>query len=304
MTAADADGDDEEPSGLMFEIDRTGADTTGTDLALATKNNKGKPRNVSKEQTDNNDSDEESGSDDNEDEIDGDEEEDDISAGPAWVDEDDDDLEVDLLGTNRLRKLRKNRDESQPLRGDDLQKRLRARYKSTMQATAQTQWARLDDENDEEEDDKQKDDDDEEDNIQLSSQPLLLQGKGSAVSGSTARLPPNILNVMRCPDANQADYNKAVVQAVHFHPGSDPDQPLMLTAGLDKTLRFFSVGTEKSEKLHGIHCKYSICCCATWSLDLSDTLMPQNNCLFSHVASITTGYFSSKASHLQCLVLG
>jgi U3 small nucleolar RNA-associated protein 18 len=29
----------------------------------------------------------------------------------------------------------------------------------------------------------------------------------------------------------------------------------MLTGGLDKSLRFFQIGEEKSEKIHGIHCK-------------------------------------------------
>ena len=165
---------------------------------------------------------------------------------PAWVDDDDDNLEVDLLGTHRLRKLRKNRDEKQPLRVDEFQKRLRDRYKSTMQATAQTQWAKV---HHDHYNDKPDEHDDEDDDVMLSSQPLLLQGKAS----STKRLPPNILKIMRCPDANQSDYNKAVVQAVHFHPGSDPDKPLLLTAGLDKTLRFFQVGAKKSEKVHGIH---------------------------------------------------
>ncbi|CAB9525449.1 RNA-associated protein 18 homolog [Seminavis robusta] len=239
----------EEDAGLMFEIDRTGVDDP-VELAESTeptilKNDKAdKQKSQDEKQID--DSDDES---DNDDDETGDSDDD----GPAWIDEDDEDLQVDLLETNRLRKLRKTRDETQPLRGDDLQKRLRNRYKSTMAATAQTQWARLDDDDKQEEPDKQQqnDDDDDQDDtdIQLSSQPLLQHG----ASSSTKRLAPNILSVVRCPDANQSDYNKAVVQAVHFHPGSDPDQPLLLTAGLDKTLRFFQVTAEGSEKVHGIH---------------------------------------------------
>jgi len=66
-------------------------------------------------------------------------------------------------------------------------------------------------------------------------------------------LPPQILNVVRCQDANRSDPNKSVVQAVNFHPASDPDRPLMLTGGMDKTLRFFLVDGEKNQKIHGIH---------------------------------------------------
>ena len=234
-------------SDILFEIDRTGVDdgkdsqdgkegtTSPTQFQQARKTS----------ERDDDDSDDED--DDNESEN-GQQNQD----KPAWVDDDDDEVQVDLLATDRLRKLRKYREEdttSKPLKGSELEQRLRARYKSTMQATAQTDWARLDDGRDRKGTDDEEEDD-EAAELKFSSQPLLAQG-----GGSTTRLPPNILNVMRCPDANQVDYNQSVVQAVNFHPGSDPDKPLMLTAGLDKTLRFFQVGTEKSEKIHGIHCK-------------------------------------------------
>lgn len=219
---------------FMFEIDRTGAehsDDEDEEEEPSNTNEEGEEHSATSE------------ADSIEDDDDNEKEE-----GPAWIDEDDDEVQVDLLKTARLRKLRKNKSEEDPLRGSELQKRLRARYKDTMQNTAQTQWARLDD------DGKDEDRDDEDEDtaavLQSSSQPLLLQG-----ASSSSRLPPNILNVMRCPDANQSDYNKAVVQAANFHPGSDPEKPLLLTAGLDKTLRFFQVSAEKSEKIHGIHCE-------------------------------------------------
>jgi hypothetical protein len=169
-------------------------------------------------------------------------------SGVAWVDEDDADLEVNLLGTSRLRKLRKTKTEeaASALSGVELEQRLRQRYQNTTQAAARTDWARLDGKGEEEEDQS----DVEDSALQSSSVPLILQ------SSASQRLPPNILNIMRCPDANQTDPNKAAVQAVNFHPGSDADRPLLLTAGLDKTLRFFQVGTEKSEKIHGVHCKF------------------------------------------------
>lgn len=214
---------DESPS-LQFQFDRTGASDNEEEdddkKQLATRQH---PLDDDGERSDDDDSSS-------------------VQDGPAWFDEDDDDVRVDLMGTDRLKKLRTSRSDDQPLSGTELQQRLRARYKSTLQATAQTEWARLDD----------KDEDEEDALLQSSSQPLLLQGASSS-SMSSSRMPPNILNVMRCPDANQAEYNQAVVQAVNFHPGSDPDRPLLLTAGLDKTLRFFQVGSETSDKIHGIH---------------------------------------------------
>jgi hypothetical protein len=226
------DGEDEEEAPFSFEIDRTGIseDQEDGDRNLA--------RSFNEADEERNDKTEE--------------------AGVAWVDEDDADLEVNLLGTSRLRKLRKTKTEeaASALNGRELEQRLRQRYQNTTQAAARTDWARLDEKGGSEEDQS----DAEDAALQSSSAPLVLQ------SSASQRLPPNILNIMRCPDANQADPNTSVVQAVNFHPGSDPERPLLLTAGLDKTLRFFQVGAEKSEKVHGIHCKFrSMTICRTRS---------------------------------------
>jgi U3 small nucleolar RNA-associated protein 18 len=228
-----SDDDDEEDKELGFVIDKTGEDVELDDEEMQAKSD-----------DENDDSDESLNE--------GEKDEDDA---PAWVDQDDNELSVDIVGTsNRLKKLRKSRDEvaAKALDGEEFERRLRKRYEETTQATARTDWARL-------EPAKKRpairDEDDEDDEAAL-----LASTSAPLLATSQHRLPPNILNIMRCPDANQADPNKAAVQAVHFHPGSNPDQPLLLTAGLDKTLRFFSVGAEKSEKIHGIHCKSSRKC--------------------------------------------
>jgi hypothetical protein len=158
---------------------------------------------------------------------------------PAWVDEDDAYVSMNLLETDRLKKLRKSRSERISLDGIELERRLRKRFQDTAMSTARTGWANVD----------SREKQEEEDNLLKSSTAPLL-------ASSLDRLPPQVLSVVRCPDANQQDPNQAVVQAVHFHPGSDPDRPLMLTAGLDKTLRFFQVDAEESQKIHGIHCEY------------------------------------------------
>jgi hypothetical protein len=220
------DDDDDEDKELGFVIDKTGEDVELDDEEMQAKSD-----------DENDDSDESA----NEGEKDDDDD------APAWVDQDDNELSVDIVGTsNRLKKLRKSRDEvaAKALDGEEFERRLRKRYEDTTQATARTDWARL-------EPAKKRATIRDEDNEAA----LLASTSAPLLATSQHRLPPNILNIMRCPDANQADPNKAAVQAVHFHPGSNPDQPLLLTAGLDKTLRFFSVGAEKSEKIHGIHCK-------------------------------------------------
>eukprot|EP00751_Fragilariopsis_kerguelensis_P033879 CAMPEP_0170969996 /NCGR_PEP_ID=MMETSP0735-20130129/44313_1 /TAXON_ID=186038 /ORGANISM="Fragilariopsis kerguelensis, Strain L26-C5" /LENGTH=517 /DNA_ID=CAMNT_0011389577 /DNA_START=40 /DNA_END=1594 /DNA_ORIENTATION=- len=185
---------------------------------------------------------------------------------PAW--EDPDDATIKLIdGSSRLKKLRSTRQETQALSSHELEQRLRKRYESSSQATARTDWAA--------ESKEPKITDDEEENMDGDDAALaLFSTSKSLLASSRNQLPPNILNIIRCPDANLADPNKAVIRCIDFHPGSDSDQPLMLTAGLDKTdfhpgsdsdqplmltagldktLRFFQIGEEKSEKIHGIH---------------------------------------------------
>lgn len=235
-TGVEREQEDCEPYvALGFEIDRKGADATREeddddegaetdDPLVAVCRDSSSKLSIRESDADNDEEDEER---------------------PVWFDEDDEKLEVDLLQTDRLRKLRKYRDEAaaSALEGADLTERLRERYKSTMQRTARTDWAKVDESISDFGDDQKKEAGAED----SSGGPLLRT--------SSRRLPPNILSVVRCPDANQADPNNAVVQSVHFHPSSEPDRPLMLTAGLDKTLRFFQVGEEESVKVHGIHCK-------------------------------------------------
>lgn len=141
------------------------------------------------------------------------------STNSVWKDDDDDQLQVDLTKQSQLKKLR--RDISETI-VTDYSDRLRARY-----SAAPPQWVTQ---------------------PQTSSQtstaqPLLLPATTNKTS---------ILNIERMPDANLDDPSKAVVRAVRFVGNN-----LVLTAGLDKTLRFFSISDNENEascqKIHGIH---------------------------------------------------
>ena len=66
----------------------------------------------------------------------------------------------------------------------------------------------------------------------------------------------------RCPDANRSDPHLSVTKVVQFYHHhnnnnsntSTESSTLLLTAGLDKTLRFFHCAEEESTKIHGVHC--------------------------------------------------
>lgn len=64
----------------------------------------------------------------------------------------------------------------------------------------------------------------------------LKQGASSLLGKSTT-LPAGILQTTRLRDGNQQDPSNAAIQSLEFHPNGD----MLLTAGLDKNLKFFQV---------------------------------------------------------------
>ena len=162
----------------------------------------------------------------------------------AWVDEDDENMTISLTKSGRTKKLRSSMEEDE-IQGSSYEQKLRERYAATTSATSRIDWASLP--QSDKDSDTDSDDEGTTSNLLSSTAPLL----------SNNRLQPNVLSITRCADANAGHYSNSTVQAVQFHPGSDEDEPLMLTAGLDKTLRFFKINgnedSEGSQKIHGVH---------------------------------------------------
>jgi len=239
----DGHGDGNIPSGSLFEIDRT-AGVALDDIDKETEND---DIHDNDEVSYNHDNDEESEENDDNDNI-----IENYNSSSAWVDEDDDNLTISLeKKADRLKKLRNTMNEN-IIDGKDYEQRLRTRFETTSSAIARTDWASVDHITQNEKDGgkiSQADDEEE------TSASKILSSTKSLLASSSSRLQPHILNVIRCPDANQNNYNQSTVNSVHFHPGSDEDDPLMLTAGLDKTLRFFKIsnGGESSQKIHGVN---------------------------------------------------
>ncbi len=177
----------------------------------------------------------------------------------AWEDEDDNQITVSLqTKADRVKKLRTTKSED-ILDGKEYETRLRERFISTSSAIARTDWAKVDSvHRDELEKGQSSDDNEGEDSTSAS---RILSSTTSLLASSSYKLQPHILNVVRCHDANQTNYNESTVQAVQFHQGSHEDEPLMFTAGLDKALRFFKIGNggESNVKIHGINCELYNC---------------------------------------------
>ena len=127
---------------------------------------------------------------------------------PAWQDDDDEDIRVDLRSASRLKKLRQAPTD-RVLKGAALEERLRARFKATK---GPQDWA-------------------------TASKPNAL---AEAAQDDESDDDDGDLRVARETDANVRAPSKSAISGVAFHASTD----LLVTGGLDKTLRFFRIDGE------------------------------------------------------------
>ena len=161
-----------------------------------------------------------------------------------WQDHDTSDIVISEKSNDRLKKLRDKRKQTK-WTTNQFEKRLRKRYEETALRTSHTQWASVTKEH------NHADSDDD-----LSEKQDTMQDSGIVFARKASRLPPNKIDIVRLKDVNATEPSGAVVRSIAFHPTSDSEMPLLMTAGLDKCLRFYSVGKdEESRKVHGIQCK-------------------------------------------------
>ena len=219
--------------------------------------------------------------------------------GAAWQDDDDDSNDegeskniISLIdGPNRIKKLRRFRDETDPISIKEYELRLRERFVNTSSVAARTDWAdvaNLTEEDGDRKKPKINDSDDseqsEEEEEKYSSVNRILQSNASlfAASSSAAPLPPTILDINRVQDGNIDDPSKSCVHALQFHPnaGKDydgsresSDSPLLMTAGMDKMLRFFRIDGETNGKVHGLRFDEMPIMCASFLGDSGSVVM-------------------------------
>eukprot|EP00605_Chrysophyceae_sp_TOSAG23-4_P001037 GSChrysophyteH1.ASY1.ANO1.1140.1 assembled CDS len=152
----------------------------------------------------------------------------------AWNDDDDDDLQVDLRKTDRLRKLQKADSEGKlnakdsEVSGSQLSRLLRERFQRSP-----LDWAHY---NEKESSDV--------DGL-LQSTDTMLQKKGGRARGD---LPSGRIDIQRLGDANAAEPSKGPIRCMQFHQNSS----VLMTGGADRFLRFFQVDGDRNEHLLGV----------------------------------------------------
>lgn len=147
-----------------------------------------------------------------------------IDRTAAWEDTDSATIHITEGSQDRLKKLRDTRQDTN-WHQSELEQRLRQRYQKTAVRTSRTNWAAVDTNTK-----KENEDDRDISMVESEAGPLFAKSRG--------RIPANIIDTVRLKDVNEQDPCGAVLRCVSFHQKSDPNEPLLLTAGLDKTVRY------------------------------------------------------------------
>ncbi|MBA0771460.1 hypothetical protein Gotri_019926, partial [Gossypium trilobum] len=168
----------------------------------------------------------------------------------AWVDEEEERTVINIAKVNRLRKLRKEEDES-VVSGSEYVSRLRAQH---AKLNPGTEWAKLDSglRNDHDYDDESSD---EEKGVVAASGygngevvDDILRTNEDLVVKSRVKLLPGLLEYSRLVDANAEEPSNGPINSVQFHRNAQ----LLLAAGLDRRIRFFQIDGKRNTKIQSV----------------------------------------------------
>ncbi|GAB4827347.1 hypothetical protein Ancab_034234 [Ancistrocladus abbreviatus] len=166
---------------------------------------------------------------------------------PAWVDDEEERTNINIAKVNRLRKLRKEEEET-IISGTTYVSRLRAQH---AKLNPGTEWAQLDS--------RAKgyssDEESELDSGIVASPGVKVQGADDIlrtdeelIVKNGAKLLPGILEYSRLIDANVEDPSNGPINSVQFHRNAQ----LLLSAGFDRKLRFFQIDGKRNTKIQSV----------------------------------------------------
>lgn len=163
----------------------------------------------------------------------------------AWEDPDEADATVNVAKVARLRKLRSTESEAE-LEGERYVQRIRTQHQRMNQRTS---WAALSKEEvDDVEAGAENESRDSRGLTRLFREGGALVDEDDGLAAAGRVLPKGMLEATRVHDANAAEPSKAVVRSVQFHPNGS----LLLTAGLDKSMRLFEIDGTHNPKVQGV----------------------------------------------------
>ena len=169
---------------------------------------------------------------------------------PVWVDDEEEKTNINISNVNRLRKLRKAEDESL-ISGSDYVARLRAQH---AKLNPGTEWAQRDSRSKAYSSDDDESSDEENGVVvapghkDVESVDDILRTNEDLVVKNGTKLLPGLLEYSKLVDANAEDPSNGPINSVQFHRNAQ----LLLTAGLDRRVRFFQIDGKRNTKIQSI----------------------------------------------------
>ncbi|RUS25002.1 WD40-repeat-containing domain protein [Jimgerdemannia flammicorona] len=171
----------------------------------------------------------------------------------AWRDDDDVTLRVSLMAEKRLRKLRDDEAED-TISGVEYEQRLRRQFEKIHPVPT---WCKLPSQTKSRKRPNRGTDSDYSDEEEQRSGPeededatLLRNTLGILRKDQRGRLlPQGEIEMTRLKNANQMGYSQSAVTSLSFHPNAQ----VLLTSGLDKTLRLFQIDGKLNPKVQSVY---------------------------------------------------
>jgi U3 small nucleolar RNA-associated protein 18 len=155
---------------------------------------------------------------------------------PKWIDEDDQQIQISISSKNNLKKLKKTKTEDY-ISGVEFQERLRDQFSKMNNKSDIYKWAF-------DEDTLKGDEETEESTTSLNN--LLKTDKTILDSNQDkANRDSSILNIKQIPNLNKESTHSSIISSLSFHPTKEN---LVITAGLDKKLKLYSISQNEENK--------------------------------------------------------
>ncbi|KAH3678474.1 hypothetical protein WICMUC_001491 [Wickerhamomyces mucosus] len=181
------------------------------------------------------------------------------SDSDVWIDSEDENINISLLNSDKLKKLRHIETDS-IINGKQYIQRLRSQFEKIY---PRPNWADINQSDEETNSDDEKDeiltDDENEGNStvelgDIKALTKILQSNTKILNQNQSRLlPPTKIDIIRLKDANQKFYSKSAIQTLSFHP----THPLLLTSGYDRSIRIYHIDGKNNNVVSTIHFKDS-----------------------------------------------
>ncbi|EMG47684.1 hypothetical protein G210_1910 [Candida maltosa Xu316] len=223
---------------------------------------------------------------DNDGESEEEEDEDDEDEEDAWEDSDDERMNISLLSSDRLKKLRKTPQDS-TISGKSYITRLRSQFEKIY---PRPQWVDdIEEEQEEQEDEDMNDDDEDGENNSTSNTTSLLNALSKTekfiITKQLKLLSPNKIAISRLKDANYKKLPKSGVQSISFHP----QFPILSIAGFDKTIRFYQIDGKSNNFITSYFLKNCPVMTVQFSPNLNNTIFASGRRRYMNKINLNTG---------------